>query len=144
MRISLLALLLLAAPFATAQTSLHDEIAQQDKAMFEAFNAHDAGKLQTYFSEDLEFYHDKEGLNRYAATMKAFREIFSRNDGLRRDLAGSIEVHPIGTYGALEIGSHRFCHQEHGKDDCGTFKFVHLWQKKDSHWKVTRVISYGH
>ena len=24
----------------------------------------------------------------------------------------------------MEIGEHRFCHKENGKDDCGTFKFA--------------------
>jgi hypothetical protein len=64
---------------------------------------------------------------------------------LRRDLVkGSLEVYPVKDYGAIETCLHKFCHVENGKDDCGTFKNVMVWQKKDGQWKVTRVISYDH
>lgn len=57
---------------------------------------------------------------------------------------GSLEVYPVKDYGAIQIGSHTFCHMENGQEDCGTFKFVHLWRKENDSWKLTRVISYGH
>src|SRR6185295_10439770 len=63
----------LAAPKSTASPALFDEIANADQAMFGAFNAHDADKLAARFSDDLEFYHDKDGLQRKAATMASFR-----------------------------------------------------------------------
>ncbi|MNC99919.1 hypothetical protein D3C83_183680 [compost metagenome] len=53
-------------------------------------------------------------------------------------------MYPIPGYGAMEVGVHRFCHVENGKEDCGNFKFVHIWQKKDGQWKITRVVSYDH
>lgn len=126
---------------------LYDEIAKMDSVMFEAFNAHDADRLQTYFSEDLEFYHDKDGLADFSHTMTSFRGLFERNKntGLRRDLVkGSLEVYPLNNYGAVEVCLHRFCHKENGKDDCGVFKNIMIWQNKNGQWKVTRVISYDH
>ena len=56
----------------------------------------------------------------------------------------TLEVYPIKDYGAIETGTHRFCHTEEGKEICGTFKFLHIWQKEGTTWKVTRVVSYGH
>ncbi len=126
---------------------LFAEIAYMDSVMFDAFNAHDIKKLKTTFSQDLEFYHDKGGLAYYKLTMENFSKLFENNKttGLRRDLVeGSLEVYPIKDYGAVETCMHRFCHIENGKDDCGTFKNVMVWQKKDGQWKVTRVISYDH
>lgn len=126
---------------------LFNEISHMDSVMFDAFNAHDPEKLKSLFSEDLEFYHDKDGLNGYEKTMENFKDLFERNKttGLRRDLvAGSLEVYPLKDYGAVETCLHRFCHKENGKDDCGTFKNIMIWQKKDGLWKVTRVISYDH
>src|SRR6266705_59564 len=35
----------------------------------------------------------------------------------------------------------RFCFR---KNECGTFRFVHIWQKKDGEWKISRAISYSH
>jgi Domain of unknown function (DUF4440) len=132
---------------ANEKEELFKEIAHMDSVMFDAFNAHDLDKLKTTFSEDLEFYHDKGGLSDFQQAMKSFKTLFDNNTttGLRRDLvAGSLEVYPVKDYGAIETCLHRFCHKENGKDDCGTFKNIMVWQKKDGQWKVTRVISYDH
>ena len=124
---------------------LRDEVAAADAAMFAAFNAHDADKLGTWFSEDLEFYHDKDGKLSYADSMKGFRSLLGRNDGLHRELVkDSLQVYPVPGYGAMEIGTHRFCHTENGKDDCGTFGFAMVWQKDGGRWRVTRVLSFDH
>jgi hypothetical protein len=97
------------------------------------------------FAEDLEFYHDKGGLTGFGQTIDFMRSTVKNNNGLRRDLVkGSLEVYPVPDYGAMEIGSHTFCHLENNKQDCGTFKFVHIWQKKNGVWKITRVVSYDH
>jgi len=134
-------------PYTPVSQELYNEIAHMDSVMFDAFNAHNLEKLQTTFSEDLEFYHDRGGLANFTVSMKNFATLFERNKntGLRRDMVpGSLEVYPIKDYGAVEICAHRFCHQENGKNDCGVFKNIMLWQKKDGQWKVTRVISYDH
>jgi hypothetical protein len=57
---------------------------------------------------------------------------------------GSLEVHPIKDFGAIHIGKHTFCHWENEKNDCGTFKFLMIWQKKNGGWKISRVVSYDH
>ena len=52
-------------------------------------------------------------------------EFIALRGDIRRDLElGSLQVYPIKDYGAMEIGRHRFCHKENGKDDCGTFGFA--------------------
>lgn len=133
--------------YSPASAGLYAGIAHMDSVMFNAFNAHDLEKLKSVFSEDLEFYHDKGGLTGYTQTMENFQKLFENNKttGLRRDLVkGSLEVYPIKDYGAIESCLHRFCHLENGKNDCGTFKNVMVWQLKNGQWKVTRVISYDH
>jgi hypothetical protein len=128
-----------------ASQELYDSIFHMDSVLFDAFNSHDLDKLKTLFTQDLEFYHDKGGLSGYDENMKNFTENFAKNNKLNRKLVqGSLEVYPIKNYGAMEIGSHTFCHIENEKEDCGTFKFVHIWQKKDNEWKISRVVSYGH
>jgi Domain of unknown function (DUF4440) len=126
---------------------LFKEIYTQDSLMFAAFNAHDSVALMRFFSDDMEFYHDKGGLSDFKGTAYGFHRLFENNKetGLRRDLvAGSMEVYPINEYGAVETCQHRFCHLENGKDDCGTFKNIMIWKKTAADWKVTRVISYDH
>lgn len=126
---------------------LFNEIAKMDSLLFAGFNEQDIEKTKLYFSDSLEFYHDKGGLADYNQTIENTRTLFENNKttGLKRELVkGSMEVYPIADYGAVQTGSHTFCHKENGKDDCGTFKFVHVWQKKDGQWKITRVVSFDH
>jgi ketosteroid isomerase-like protein len=130
---------------AATSGELFDIIARMDGAMFEAFNGHDVDRLMSMFSDDLEFYHDTGGVTNYAQTKDSFGKLFANTPDIRRDLVkGSLEVYPIKDYGAIEIGEHVFCHNENGKDDCGTFKFAMVWRKTGESWKVSRVISYGH
>lgn len=58
----------------------------------------------------------------------------------------SLEIYPIPGYGAVEIGVHHFYATEKGQQEhlTGTAKFVHVWQKKNGEWKISRVISYDH
>ena len=126
-------------------TPLRSAIVTADSALFAAFNARDIKRLGTYLTPDLEFYQDNEGVAGYAQTIKDFRQMFGQATPIRRELVpGSLEVYPIKGYGAMEVGRHRFCHVEQGKDDCGVFSFVHIWRRTTKGWKISRVVSYGH
>ena len=95
-------------------------------------------------SDDLEFYHDQTGL---AVGKAPFIAAIKQNicGKVQRTLVpGSLEVHPLKGYGAVEIGVHRFHHPENSEDGVGEARFVTLWQNKDGVWRVTRVISYDH
>jgi len=125
--------------------NLYKEIAHMDSALFNAFNNRNIDQFKNLFAEDLEFYHDKGGLTNYQHTVDFLKTTDSLNNHLKRELVkGTLEVYPIPGYGAMEIGEHTFCHLENGKQDCGTFKFVHIWKKTNGEWKITRVVSYGH
>lgn len=126
-------------------TELFNEITRVDAKLFDAFNACDLETTGKLFSEDLEFYHDLGGVNGYMATMETMKANCAKQLGLRRTIvAGSLKVYPVKDYGAIQVGSHTFCHLENGKNDCGTFEFVHVWRRADGGWKLARVISYGH
>jgi ketosteroid isomerase-like protein len=120
-------------------------IAGLDNALFDAFNACDLQALGSLVAEDLEFFHDNDGLS---VGKQAFLHSTQKNicGKVRRDLIpGTIEVYQLGDYGALEIGVHRFYHP--GRDDrepVGEAKFVIIWQRNNSSWKMTRTISYAH
>ena len=131
--------------YSPVSKELYNEIAHMDSMLFDAFNNRNLEQQKIIFSPDTEFYHDKGGLANYNQTIENLRKLFEQNKGLVRTLVpGSLEVYPIKDYGAIQIGVHQFCHIENGKNDCGTFKFVHIWQKKEGAWKLTRVVSYDH
>jgi hypothetical protein len=143
---------LLAAPLAYvhAQTApapdtLFQTIQSLDTQLFDAYNLCDLQKLSLLLADDLEFYHDKTGLSRgRPALVEAIKNNICGK--VTRELVpGTLEVYPIADYGAVEIGVHRFHHPGHETaDSIGEAKFIHLWQKKDGAWKVTRVISFDH
>lgn len=125
--------------------SLRGEIMRADSALFAAFNARDLSAMGRFFTADLEFYQDNEGVENYTQTLHDFAQMFAQPPVIHRELVpGSLEVYPIKDYGAIEVGMHRFCHIENGKNDCGTFKFVHIWRRADGRWAISRVVSYAH
>ena len=129
----------------TSPDSLYSAIASADSALFAAFNRRDLSRLGSFFTRDLEFYQDNEGVENYTQTMRDFSQMFGQPAPLHRELvSGSLEVYPIKNYGAMEVGRHRFCHVENGKEDCGTFSFVHIWRRTKAGWQIARVVSYGH
>jgi hypothetical protein len=131
--------------YANHPSQLYDTIYHMDSLLFDAFNAHDVDKLKSLFTTDLEFYHDLGGLTNYVENMESFKQNFAKNNGLHRVLVdGSLEVYPVKDYGAMEIGEHKFCHLENGRQDCGTFKFAMVWKRTENGWKISRVMSYGH
>jgi ketosteroid isomerase-like protein len=141
----LIAIALAAVAIADPADGLSEEIARMDDRLSEAFNAHDVERMGVLFTDDLEFYQDNKGLGLYEQTMHDFGKMFAQNNGITRTLEpDSLEVVALGDYGAVELGRHRFCHLEDGKDECGTFRFVHIWRRLDDGWKISRVISFDH
>ncbi|MBA3649858.1 MAG: nuclear transport factor 2 family protein [Chitinophagales bacterium] len=130
---------------AATTPELYNQIAYMDSALFTAFNAQNMGALKSYFTEDLEWFQDNGGLLSYETVFENFATTFKKPFRLTRELVqGSLEVHPVKNYGAIEIGVHRFRHLENGKEEIGIFKFLMIWQNKNGLWKISRVISYDH
>jgi hypothetical protein len=151
-----LVLLLLMPPVAAlhAQTrqsatgdALFQKLASLDARLFESYNTCDLETFASFFAEDVEFYHDKGGLmrGRQALVDAVEKNICGKT---RRELIpGTLEVHPMDGFGALQIGAQRFCEAKQKQCDGksgGVAKFIHLWQESGGAWKITRVISYDH
>jgi hypothetical protein len=114
-----------------------------DTKLFESFNSCDLDAFGELLAQDVEFYHDKDGLTvGRQAVVDAVRENICGK--VRRELvARSLTSFPIDHYGLLQFGEHRFCTV--GTSTCtGTGRFVHLWRQADGKWLATRVISYDH
>lgn len=138
-----------AAKEAKGPGELYERVAALDAALFDAYNRCDIDKVGTFFSEDLEFYHEKGGLTLTRdTTLALMRKNLCAGEGyhVRRELVqGSVEVRPIKDYGAVQTGEHRFYLTQKGRKEAldGVGKFVMLWRRSGDEWKVTRVISYG-
>jgi hypothetical protein len=126
--------------------ALYQKLLALDTAMFDSFNKcsdpAEFKKHAAFFDKDLEFYHDLGGVTLgvdavLANTRKNVCGQFRRE----LDLA-SFRVYPIPGYGAMAIGTHRFCHTPTTCEGVGEFTTV--WREKDGVWQVTRALSYAH
>ena len=151
-------LLFLTGGMATAQTEagypatlaeLEAKIIALDAEAFEAYNTCDLEKSRTFFTDDLEFYHDKGGFSKGVdKLMEAMRNNICNNQNrkvIRKPVDGTFKVYPLEGYGAILTGDHAFYAVENGTEQkTGTAKFTHVWLLKDGTWKMARVLSYDH
>ena len=126
---------------------LFDTIAALDAEVFAAFNAcSDPAQLDKhagFFSPDVEFYHDTGGVTWTRDAMLANTRQHVCGHFRRELIPGTLEVFPVKDFGAIARGSHRFCPSD--SDRCeGMADFTIVWQQKDGHWVITRVLSYAH
>lgn len=125
---------------------LYERMLALDTAMFDSFNRcsdpAQFAKHEAFFAKDVEFYHDLGGvtLGTDALMANTRKNVCGK---FRRELdAASFRVYPIPGYGAMTIGSHRFCHTPTTCEGAG--EFTTIWREKDGVWQVTRALSYAH
>jgi len=134
---------------------LHDTIAAKDRELFAAvFDRCDTKALAGLVADDLEFYHDKGGLTSRTGAdfVKSIEGMCERQKAgtdyrARREVvAGTLKVYPIASYGAVEVGEHRFYRLFADKPEklVEVALFTMLWQKQGDGWKLKRVLSYDH
>jgi ketosteroid isomerase-like protein len=120
---------------------LYNTIVKLDSIFFNAYNTCDINKQAAFYSDSIEFYHDKGGL---MTSKQDILEATRKNicGKVTRELVkGSIEVYPINGYGAVEMGLHKF-HNNTEKDAIPhASKFIIVWHNKNDNWTITRVIS---
>jgi hypothetical protein len=121
--------------------SLYDTIVQLDSALFHAYNTCDLVKYSAFFSENLEFYHDRGGLDTSKANSVEGVRKYVCGKVTRHLLKGSIEVSPIPNFGAVEIGVHGFTNNQEPNAKMHYARFVVIWKREPKGWVVTRVIS---
>ena len=127
--------------------TLFRQIAASDSAFFDAYNNCELSKMRSYFTTDVEFYHDHSGLARLEGVMSGLRKNICGK--VHRDpVPGTLEVYPLKGYGAVASGLHRFCdsrkYRTCEEGNSGVAEFVTLWRQQNGKWRMSRVISYDH
>jgi ketosteroid isomerase-like protein len=129
-------------------------VLQRDAAFWKAYNACDVPAMAEFFTEDVEFYHDRGGATLgHPAFVAALREGLCGNPDsrLRREAVdGTVHVFPLKkndvVYGAILSGEHVFYVRQKDKPEFldGRAKFTHLWMLKDGVWRMSRILSFDH
>ncbi|MFK7922376.1 MAG: DUF4440 domain-containing protein [Bacteroidia bacterium] len=132
------------------ERSLSEQILYQDSLFWEAYNTCDLAGMEVFFSEDIEFFHDKAGYTSSAASLIEALKTGLCSEGVnqveRRKVAGTIAVFPLNNYGAIIRGEHTFHVMENGQATgfADKAQFTHIWKNESGKWVMTRVISYDH
>lgn len=135
--------------YPSTEKALEDKIIALDKEAFDCYNTCNLEKARTFFTDDLEFYHDKggftKGVDKLIEALKNNICSDPERKVLRKPVQGTFKVFPLEGYGAILIGDHDFYTVENGVEKkTGTAKFTHVWLLKDGYWKMARVLSYDH
>ncbi|UKJ08761.1 nuclear transport factor 2 family protein [Solitalea lacus] len=139
------------AKFPASEKELYQTISTLDSSLFSIAYKCKPEQTAMYFTDDLEFYHDKGGITK---TLTVFIESLRRNFcdpkrevGLKRmPVPGTMQVFPMGNYGAVQTGEHYFYEVYKGGEEkrVGIARYTHLWLLTDGVWKISRVLSYDH
>ena len=130
--------------------TLEEIIRNQDALFWKAYNGCQLDEMTHFFTDDLEFYHDKGGLT---DTKTALKETLRNglcgapDSKLRREaVVETIKVYPLNNYGAIITGEHIFYRHKAGQNEYPeeSAKFTHIWKFENNRWKMTRVLSYDH
>ena len=121
--------------------TLYDSIVRMDSIWEDAYDNCKLDVMDELISEDIEFFHDQGG---YTTSKQQLMDAVKQNicGKVTRELKkGSIEVHAIPGYGAVEIGMHGFHNKAEPNSAVDFSKFIHVWKKENDRWRITRVIS---
>ncbi|QEE49563.1 nuclear transport factor 2 family protein [Flavobacterium alkalisoli] len=132
-----------------SQKELKEKIIALDSKAFEMYNTCNLEQFSTFFTEDLEFYHDKagysKGLDKLIESMRNYICNDLNKKVLRKPLTNTFKVYPLEGYGAILTGEHEFYMVENNSEKkTGTAKFTHVWLLIDGTWKMSRILSYDH
>lgn len=141
-RFLLSAFLVLSVTGVSAQNAdLQRTMERLDSLFFKAYNTCDLATQATYYSDSIEFFHDKSGLDTSKENILANTRKYVCGRVTRTLVPGSLEVSPLPGYGAVVLGSHRFHNSAEPDAPSMPSKFVMVWKQTSAGWKITKVIS---
>ena len=122
-------------------SELYQKILDLDAAYFDAYNTCDIEGQARLLDDSLEFYHDQGGLSTSKAEiLESIRQNICGK--VSRSLVdGSVEVHEIKGFGAVELGLHRFFNREEPDAESKPSRFITVWKQDGDHWLMHRIIS---
>lgn len=135
-------------------TTLFKDILALDSEIFDqGFNQCKPNIFEARTDEQLEFFHDKGGIQNRKQFLEAIKRNICSNlneKPIRTLVPGSSQVFPLENngvlYGAIHHGSHQF--HTIGKDlateGYTVARFTHVWLLRNGIWKLKTALSFDH
>ena len=128
-------------------------VGERDAAFWRVYNACDTGAFRGFFTNDVEFYHDRGGLTSGLEALDGSlrKNLCGGDTRLRRaPVDGTVRISILrqgdAVYGAIVSGEHVFYVTQPGKPEFldGHARFANLWRLQDGVWRMSRILSYAH
>lgn len=132
-------------------SDLYKTILSKDSLLFDVgFNTCDIKQFENLLSENLKFYHDKDGISDKTKFLIDLKNGICNNQAnrqVKRFLTKeSTEIFPLYKngvlYGAVQNGEHKF--SEKRESQAGIAKFTNVWQLENGEWKLATSFSFDH
>ena len=132
-------------------SDLYKTVLAKDSLLFDVgFNHCDIKQFENLLSDNLKFYHDKDGISDKTKFLTDLKNGICNNQTNRQVerflVKESTEIFPLYKngvlYGAVQNGEHKF--SEKRESQGGMAKFTNVWQLESSEWKLTTSFSFDH
>jgi CubicO group peptidase (beta-lactamase class C family) len=132
-------------------SDLYKTIISKDSLLFNVgFNTCDIGQFEILLSDNLKFYHDKDGISDKTKFLFDLKNGLCKNPETRQVkrflVKESTEIFPLykngAFYGAVHNGEHLF--SERRESQPGIAKFTNVWQLENGQWKLATSFSFDH
>ncbi|MBA5791705.1 class A beta-lactamase-related serine hydrolase [Flavobacterium sp. xlx-214] len=132
-------------------TTLYKTILSKDSLLFEVgFNQCNIAQFESLLSENLKFYHDKDGISDKAKFISDLKKGICNNLENRqvkrfliKDKTAIFPLYKNGElYGVVQNGEHSF--SEKRENQGGIAKFTNLWELENGEWKLKESFSFDH
>lgn len=132
-------------------STLYKTILSQDSLFFSiGFNNCDIKKFEDLLSDNLKFYHDKDGISDKAKFLADLKNGLCKSPETRQVkrflVKKSTKIFPLYKngllYGAIHNGDHLF--YEDKASQPGIAKFSNVWQLENGEWKLVTSFSFDH
>lgn len=133
------------------KSELYNTILSKDSLLFNVgFNTCDIKQFEILLSENLKFYHDKDGISDKTKFLDDLKNGLCKNPETRQVnrflVKESTEIFPLYKngilYGAVHNGEHLF--SEKRETQAGIAKFTNVWQLENGEWKLATSFSFDH
>ncbi len=132
-------------------SELYRTILSKDSLLFNVgFNHCEIGQFESLLSENLKFYHDKDGISDKTKFLYDLKNGLCKSPEIRKVkrilVKEKTEIFPLYRngilYGAIQNGEHLF--YESKESQPGSAKFTNVWTLENGDWKLTTSLSFGH
>ncbi|MBW2962609.1 serine hydrolase [Mesonia aestuariivivens] len=132
-------------------SKLYKTILSKDSLLFNVgFNTCDIKQYENLLSDNLKFYHDKDGISDKTKFLYDLKNGLCKSPETRQVkrflVKESTEIFPLYRngvlYGAIQNGKHLF--YENKESEPGSAKFSNVWMLENGDWKLTTSLSFGH